>query len=83
MLDWEDFGRGPRGLDAASLWAGSLSVPALAAKVLRHLQADLESPSGRIMRLFKCAELLAWADEREALYGPTRVEAEKLVAEGF
>jgi hypothetical protein len=83
ILDWEDYGLAPRGLDAASLWAGSLIVPALAAQVLRCLRADLESRSGRVMRLFKCAELLAWADDREPLYSPMGVEAEKLLAEGF
>ena len=83
ILDWEDFGLAPRGLDAASLWAGSLTFPALAAQVFHRLRADLESQSGRVMRLFKCAELLAWADEREPLYSPMRVEAEKLLAEGF
>lgn len=30
MLDWEDWGRAPRGLDAANLWACSLAVPGLA-----------------------------------------------------
>lgn len=83
ILDFEDFGLAPRGLDAASLWAGSLAAPTLAARVLNHLRADLESESGRVMRLFKCAELLAWADEREPLYGPMRTEADKLLAEGF
>jgi len=83
ILDWEDYGLAPRGLDAASLWAGSLTAPALAARVLHCLRADLESRSGRVMRLFKCAELLAWADDREPLYSPMGVEAEKLLAEGF
>lgn len=83
ILDFEDFGRAPRGLDASTLWAGSLTVPALAAQVLHRLHADLQSRSGRVMRLFKCCELLAWADEREPLYGPMRVEAEKMLAEGF
>ncbi|HTJ72505.1 MAG TPA: hypothetical protein VL551_33505 [Actinospica sp.] len=75
--------RAPRGLDAASLWAGSLTAPALAAQVLGRLRADLESRSGRVMRLFKCAELLTWADEREPLYGPMRAEAGKLLADGI
>ena len=83
ILDWEDYGLAPRGLDAASLWAGSLTAPALAAQVRNCLRTDLESRSGRVMRLFKCAELLAWADEREPLCRPMRIEAEELLAEGL
>jgi len=79
ILDWEDWGRAPRGLDAANLWFSSLAVPGLAEKVLRHRQDDLESPTGRTMRLFKCAEVLAWADETEPLYGPAKQAAQQLL----
>jgi hypothetical protein len=65
-------------LDAASLWAGSLAVPQVAEKIHEGRHSDLNSHTGRIMMLFKCAELLAWADEREPLYTPTRREAERL-----
>jgi hypothetical protein len=80
ILDWEDFGSAPRGLDAATLWAGSLAVPEVADKVLESRRRDLDSRTGQIMMLFKCAELLSWADEREPLYAPTRREAERLRA---
>jgi hypothetical protein len=33
ILDWVDWGRAPRGLDAANLWFGSLAVPQIADKV--------------------------------------------------
>ncbi|MGI9001660.1 MAG: hypothetical protein ACR2GH_08325 [Pseudonocardia sp.] len=33
VLDWEDWGRAPRGLDAATLWRASLAMPALAERV--------------------------------------------------
>ena len=79
ILDWEDWGRAPRGLDAANLWFSSLTVPGLAEKVLHHCQADLESPTGRTMRLFKCAELLIWADESEALRDPAAQAAQILL----
>ncbi|WP_034270772.1 hypothetical protein [Actinospica robiniae] len=82
ILDWEDWGRAPRGLDAANLWAGSLALPAIAATIYELRRADLESPTGKLMRLFKCAELLAWADEREPLYAPSRREAARLLAQG-
>jgi hypothetical protein len=80
ILDWEDFGSAPRGLDAANLWAGSLTVPHVADKILELRRRDLDSHTGRIMMLFKCAELLSWADDREPLYAPTRREAERLRA---
>jgi len=82
IIDWEDWGRAPRGLDAANLWAGSLAVPEVAAQVYRRRAADLESSTGRIMRLFKCAEVLSWADEREPLFEPTRTAAAELLALG-
>jgi hypothetical protein len=81
ILDWEDWGSAPRGLDAANLWAGSLAVPRIADRILHDRQRDLDTRTGQTMMLFKCAELLAWADEREHLYAPTRREAERLCAE--
>jgi hypothetical protein len=78
ILDWEDHGRAPRGLDAANLWFGSLAVPQIAAKVCQSRHHDLDSRTGQIMQLFKCAELLAWADEHEPLYLPARREADRL-----
>jgi hypothetical protein len=40
---------------------------------------DMDSRTGLVMRLFKCAELLAWADESESLFVPARREAERLL----
>jgi len=78
ILDWEDFGRAPRGLDAASLWFGSLAVSGLADRVYDARRQDLGSRSGQVMQLFKCAELLSWADESEPLFVPARREADRL-----
>lgn len=56
----------PHGPDAANLWLSSLAEPGLAEKVL-----DRPGPvNGRTMRLFKCAELLAWANKGEPLHDP-------------
>ncbi|WP_194904723.1 hypothetical protein [Catenulispora rubra] len=79
ILDWEDWGRAPRGLDAANLWFSSLAAPGLAETVLKHRRSDLESPTGRTMRLLKCAELLAWADAGEPLYSPAKQAAQQLL----
>lgn len=78
ILDWEDHGRAPRGLDAANLWLGSLTVPAVAEKIYSGRRGDMDSRTGQIMQLFKCAELLAWADENESLFAPARRETERL-----
>jgi hypothetical protein len=80
ILDWEDHGRAPRGLDAANLWAGSLALPEIAEKIYHGRRRDMESRTGQVMQLFKCAELLSWADEREPLHVPARQEAERLRA---
>ncbi|WP_285469863.1 phosphotransferase family protein [Actinokineospora globicatena] len=58
IIDWEDFGLAPRGLDAATLWITSLGDPELAERIHRARQADLTSPSGRLMALFHCAKIL-------------------------
>ncbi|MDT0308461.1 hypothetical protein RM780_16040 [Streptomyces sp. DSM 44917] len=81
LLDWEDWGMAPRGLDAAKLWGSSLAVPGLAQRVLRERRADLESRSGKLMALFFCAKVLPYADPRDPLAGPARREADRLLAE--
>lgn len=58
ILDWEDWGMAPRGLDAAMLWSVSLAVPGLAERVHELRRADLESRDGQIMRLFFAAGIL-------------------------
>lgn len=62
LLDWEGWGAGPRGLDAATLWAFSLGVPALANRIHSEFAADLDTRSGQLARLFMCIELLRMVD---------------------
>lgn len=62
LLDWEDWGIAPRGLDAASLRGESLALPALADRVYRERREDLESRSGRIAQLFYCSKLIGGPD---------------------
>jgi hypothetical protein len=67
LLDWEDWGRAPRAYDAASLWHSSLAVPALAERVAHELRAELDSRSGKLCQLMRCAESMTappgYADE--------------------
>jgi len=62
ILDWEDHGLAPRGLDAATLWISSLTVPTLAERVYRERRADLATRSGKLMALFHCAKILTDSD---------------------
>ncbi|MFF3557354.1 hypothetical protein ACFYXL_28570 [Streptomyces tsukubensis] len=58
LFDWEDWGNAPRGLDAATLWAASLAVPALADRVRRERRHDFGSRDGKLMTLFVCSKIL-------------------------
>jgi len=58
IIDWQCWGRAPRGLDAAMLWSCSLAVPHLAARIWAERRADLESPTGAVMALYSLARIL-------------------------
>ncbi|MFE1252006.1 hypothetical protein [Streptomyces sp. NPDC058735] len=82
VLDWEDWGMAPRGLDAATLWGNSLAVPALAQRVWAERRPDLESRSGRLMALFFCAKVVGpHAHPQDPRLEPARKEAARLIAE--
>lgn len=55
LLDWEYWGRAPRGYDAAQLWGVALSRPDLATRIEDEFRSDLNTRSGRIAQLFWCA----------------------------
>lgn len=55
ILDWEDWGSAPRGHDAATLWQASLPDPALTARVEREFATDLQTRSGKLSLLLRCA----------------------------
>ncbi|WP_432147354.1 hypothetical protein [Streptomyces sp. bgisy029] len=82
IIDWEDWGTAPRGLDAATLWGNALAVPALAKRVWTERRPDLESRSGRLMALFTCAKIVGpYAHEADPRLQPARKEAVRLVEE--
>lgn len=81
LLDWEDWGMAPRGLDAAYLWVNSLAVPELAERVYRERHTDLDTRSGMLSQLFFCAEVLtAPADYAGPLAEPARHVAQRLLS---
>ncbi|MHA7956330.1 hypothetical protein ACX9I7_01040 [Streptomyces sp. L500] len=82
MIDWEDWGTAPRGLDAATLWGNSLAVPALAQRVWNERRQDLDSRTGRLMALFFCAKVIGpHAHPQDPRLQPARKEAARLIAE--
>lgn len=58
LLDWEDWGSAPRGLDAALLWGVSLQVSRLADRVQREFQTDLQTRSGKLAQLLFCSNVI-------------------------
>ncbi|PZT72950.1 hypothetical protein DNK56_03430 [Streptomyces sp. AC1-42W] len=82
IIDWEDWGMAPRGLDAAILWGNALAVPTLADRVWAERRPDLESRSGRLMALFFCAKVVGpYAHEADPRLEPARKAAARLVAQ--
>ncbi|WP_019629343.1 hypothetical protein [Actinomadura atramentaria] len=82
LFDWEDWGRAPRGLDAASLWSGSLAVPSLADRVRHERRRDLDSRDGKIMMLFCCAKIVGpHAHPADPRLRGAQAEATRLVKE--
>nr|WP_322767249.1 hypothetical protein [Frankia sp. Cr1] len=80
LLDWEDWGMAPRGLDAANLWMNSLAVADLADRIRSERQVDLDSRSGKLSQLFFCCEIMtAPVDYSGPLLEPARRAAAKLI----
>jgi hypothetical protein len=84
LLDWEGWGLGPVGLDAAMLHAYSLLVPETAARVFETFADVLDTPSGRQTQLFAAAELLVTVGrgDHPELEGPLRQQVGCLLAAG-
>jgi hypothetical protein len=84
LLDWESWGRSPRGLDAATLWGHSLLVPSVADRVQQQFAADLGSRSGRLAQLLFCSNVIRLNRGKSVpspLLEPATHEAKWLLAE--
>jgi hypothetical protein len=64
LLDWESWGLGPRGFDAAELVAFSCHRPAIAQRLEAAFAEDLQSQSGRVAWLAMLAIILDMVDSR-------------------
>ncbi|MFJ2025697.1 hypothetical protein ACIODW_18110 [Streptomyces sp. NPDC087897] len=82
LFDWEDWGNAPRGLDAATLWAASLAVPALADRVQNERRHDFESRDGKLMTLFATSRILGPdAHPEDPRIEPARHMAQQVIEE--
>ncbi|MER6132111.1 aminoglycoside phosphotransferase [Streptomyces sp. NPDC001815] len=57
IIDWESWGMGPVGWDAACLWSASLTVPTLGERVQGLFSDVLSTRSGVLSRLLLCANV--------------------------
>jgi Phosphotransferase enzyme family len=80
ILDWELWGRGPVGTDAATLLCHSLLVPAVASQVRATFADILDAPAGRTAQLAVAARMLARVEggDYPDLEGPLRRHAAAL-----
>ncbi|MEU9605014.1 aminoglycoside phosphotransferase [Streptomyces sp. NPDC048057] len=80
VVDWELWGRGPAGTDAATLYCYSLTNPRLARKVLDHFPL-LDTPDGHRAQLYVAARLLHRAElgDHPGLTRPLNELAQRLL----
>ncbi|SDX99641.1 hypothetical protein SAMN05216215_101888 [Saccharopolyspora shandongensis] len=79
LLDWEEFGRGPVGLDHARLWADALAAPGLAQRCAAEFAPYLDSKQGLLCRAYSLAPLLTLPDT-EPLRAPAELAAVEVSA---
>jgi hypothetical protein len=81
LLDWEMWGRGPSGTDAATLFCYSLLVPAAAERVREIFLEVLSNEAGRLAQLYVAARLLHRIDKGDHpdLAAPLATHAESLL----
>jgi hypothetical protein len=84
LVDWELWGRGPAGTDAASLYCHSLLVPAVADRVRTTFTDELDTPTGRIAQLAVATRMLGRIDggDYPELEAPLRRLVATLVTTG-
>jgi hypothetical protein len=84
LIDWEDWGVAPRGLDAATLWQSALPDAAVAARVQQEFAEDLQTRSGKLSQLLVCANAIRVAARRgkpTPLSEPAKAAAQVLLTE--
>ncbi|MGI8308128.1 aminoglycoside phosphotransferase [Saccharopolyspora hattusasensis] len=81
LLDWEGWGRGPAGTDAATLLCCSVLAPTTYRDVRAIFRDVLDSPTGRVAQLYATARLLHRVDmdERHEFADALRAHARTLL----
>jgi hypothetical protein len=81
IVDWELWGRGPVGTDAATLYLYSLGQPHIAQRVHDRFADVLDSPDGQRAQLYVAARLLhrATFGDHPALVAPLRALSQRLL----
>jgi hypothetical protein len=81
ILDWELWGRGPAGTDAATLYCYSLAEPTVARRVHDHFGDVLDTVHGRRAQLYVIARLLHRSNlgDHAQLVSPLQRRAEQLL----
>jgi len=64
LLDWDNWGLMPQGLDAAKLWESAFRVPHFAEEITARLAPDLTCRDGKLSRLWVCANRVLGARRR-------------------
>lgn len=84
LLDWDSWGRGPRGLDAATLWGHCLLAPSVAHRVQAEFVDDLSSRSGLLAQLLFCSNVIRLNTNKSKpspLLEPAKKEAARVLRE--
>ncbi|MFD3686453.1 phosphotransferase [Nocardiopsis sp. NPDC058631] len=72
LLDWDNWGLMPRGLDAAKLWESAFRVPGFAEEITERLAPDLACRDGKLSQLWVCANRALGARRRNQETDQTR-----------
>ncbi|RSN38593.1 aminoglycoside phosphotransferase [Amycolatopsis sp. WAC 04197] len=67
ILDWEMWGCGPVGIDAATLYLNSLLVPETARRVHETFVDVLDSPAGRTAQVYGAARIIGRGDHPDLI----------------
>lgn len=82
ILDWEAWGRGPRGFDAALLLAFSAGHDEAVGRIRAHFGDWLDTRDGLLSQLLACRDVLHVAEEKPG-YAPLRAPVERIEREAL
>lgn len=81
ILDWESWGKGPAGLDAAFLLCFSLNQPPMFKNISNLFKDEFNSADGYISLLFACSELMKMTEmhgDYQSIFSKLKLFGDKL-----